>query len=162
MDFDLGYAQTCAFDSLARPETIEVMALLPDSPPRTFKWRGQRRRVLQADGPERVSGTIQREGEVLQLIARSLHDLTPELSEIDRMGGLPHPHLSRADEFVHGPKGSPSHRSKTPTCSGLEISTKVKIHRVAFPTKPGSIAEKLNSRKIRLNGLTSPKSREAD
>lgn len=41
---------------LPRPETIEVLALLPDSPPRTFKWRGQRRRVVQADGPERVFG----------------------------------------------------------------------------------------------------------
>ncbi|MDC7675194.1 DNA polymerase Y family protein [Asticcacaulis sp. LKC15W] len=41
---------------LPRPEAIEVLALLPDSPPRTFKWRGIRRRVMQADGPERVFG----------------------------------------------------------------------------------------------------------
>lgn len=41
---------------LSRPEPIEVMALLPDSPPHTFKWRGMRRRVMQADGPERVFG----------------------------------------------------------------------------------------------------------
>ncbi|OYW74035.1 MAG: hypothetical protein B7Z26_11615 [Asticcacaulis sp. 32-58-5] len=41
---------------LSKPEPIEVMALLPDSPPRAIKWRGQRRRVVQADGPERVFG----------------------------------------------------------------------------------------------------------
>lgn len=41
---------------LARPEPIEVMALLPDHPPASFTWRGVRRRVLRADGPERIFG----------------------------------------------------------------------------------------------------------
>jgi protein ImuB len=41
---------------LARPEPIETMALLPDHPPVTFTWRGNRRRVKRADGPERVFG----------------------------------------------------------------------------------------------------------
>lgn len=41
---------------LARPEPIETVALLPDHPPVTFTWRGQRRRVKRADGPERVFG----------------------------------------------------------------------------------------------------------
>jgi protein ImuB len=40
----------------ARPEPIETMALLPDHPPATFTWRGVRRRVTRADGPERVFG----------------------------------------------------------------------------------------------------------
>jgi protein ImuB len=40
----------------ARPEPIETMALLPDHPPATFTWRGIRRRVRRADGPERVFG----------------------------------------------------------------------------------------------------------
>ncbi len=39
-----------------RPEMIEVMALLPDHPPAWFTWRGKRRRVKQADGPERIFG----------------------------------------------------------------------------------------------------------
>jgi protein ImuB len=41
---------------LPRPEPIETMALLPDHPPVTFTWRGVRRRVKRADGPERVFG----------------------------------------------------------------------------------------------------------
>lgn len=41
---------------LARPEPIAAMALLPDQPPTAFTWRGQRRRVVRADGPERVHG----------------------------------------------------------------------------------------------------------
>jgi protein ImuB len=41
---------------LPRPEPIETLALLPDHPPVTFTWRGVRRRVTSADGPERVFG----------------------------------------------------------------------------------------------------------
>ena len=39
-----------------RPEPIETVALLPDAPPAAFSWRGVRRRVTRADGPERVFG----------------------------------------------------------------------------------------------------------
>ncbi|MBI1685187.1 DNA polymerase Y family protein [Caulobacter hibisci] len=38
------------------PEPIDTVALLPDAPPAAFSWRGARRRVLRADGPERVFG----------------------------------------------------------------------------------------------------------
>ncbi|MBO9546985.1 MAG: DNA polymerase Y family protein [Caulobacter sp.] len=41
---------------LGRPEPIETIALLPDAPPNLFTWRGKRRRVRCADGPERVYG----------------------------------------------------------------------------------------------------------
>jgi protein ImuB len=41
---------------LARPEPIETLALLPDHPPVSFTWRGIRRRVKRADGPERIFG----------------------------------------------------------------------------------------------------------
>ncbi|WP_082336894.1 Y-family DNA polymerase [Rhizobium ecuadorense] len=41
---------------LPRPEAIEVIALLPDHPPVSFTWRGNRRRVKRADGPERIFG----------------------------------------------------------------------------------------------------------
>ncbi|CAN5365227.1 DUF6504 family protein [Caulobacter sp. FWC2] len=41
---------------LPRPEPIETLALLPDQPPASFTWRGVRRRVRCADGPERVFG----------------------------------------------------------------------------------------------------------
>lgn len=41
---------------LLRPEPVETIALLPDHPPVSFTWRGVRRRVARADGPERVFG----------------------------------------------------------------------------------------------------------
>ncbi|HWK68268.1 MAG TPA: DNA polymerase Y family protein [Rhizobiaceae bacterium] len=41
---------------LPRPEPIDTVALLPDHPPVSFIWRGIRRRVRRADGPERVFG----------------------------------------------------------------------------------------------------------
>lgn len=41
---------------LPRPEPIETMALLPDHPPNWICWRGIRRRVRRADGPERIFG----------------------------------------------------------------------------------------------------------
>ena len=41
---------------LPRPEPIETMALLPDHPPRWILWRGVRRHVQCADGPERIFG----------------------------------------------------------------------------------------------------------
>ncbi|WP_183557885.1 Y-family DNA polymerase [Mucilaginibacter sp. SP1R1] len=39
---------------LPRPESIEVMALLPDYPPKVFTYRGRRHVVVKADGPERI------------------------------------------------------------------------------------------------------------
>jgi protein ImuB len=41
---------------LTPPEPVDTMALLPDHPPVTFTWRGVRRRVTRADGPERLFG----------------------------------------------------------------------------------------------------------
>ncbi len=41
---------------MIHPEPIDVMALLPDHPPVWFVWRGKRRRVAHADGPERIFG----------------------------------------------------------------------------------------------------------
>jgi protein ImuB len=41
---------------LMQPEAIDTVALLPDHPPASFTWRGVRRRVKRADGPERVFG----------------------------------------------------------------------------------------------------------
>lgn len=40
----------------AHPEKIEVVAELPDHPPRLFVWRKIRHRVAKADGPERIHG----------------------------------------------------------------------------------------------------------
>jgi protein ImuB len=41
---------------LARPELIEAIALMPDRPPVAIVWRGKRRKVKRADGPERIFG----------------------------------------------------------------------------------------------------------
>lgn len=42
---------------LRRPEPLSnVVALLPDHPPRRFVWRGQHYRVVAGDGPERIHG----------------------------------------------------------------------------------------------------------
>jgi hypothetical protein len=41
---------------LARPEQVDVMALMPDHPPAWIMWRGKRRKVKNADGPERIFG----------------------------------------------------------------------------------------------------------
>jgi protein ImuB len=40
---------------LPRPEVAEVLALIPDGPPRRFRWRGVMHQVAQVDGPERVT-----------------------------------------------------------------------------------------------------------
>jgi protein ImuB len=41
---------------LSPPESVKVIAQLPDSPPAQFTWRERTRRVLKADGPERIHG----------------------------------------------------------------------------------------------------------
>lgn len=41
---------------LSPPEPIDTMALLPDNQPVWFAWRGIRRRITRADGPERIFG----------------------------------------------------------------------------------------------------------
>ncbi|MGI4731486.1 MAG: DUF6504 family protein [Janthinobacterium lividum] len=42
---------------LRRPEPVgDVIAGLPDQPPRRFTWRGRTHRVVCADGPERIAG----------------------------------------------------------------------------------------------------------
>ncbi|HEX8527961.1 DUF6504 family protein, partial [Allosphingosinicella sp.] len=42
---------------LSPPERVDnVVALLPDQPPRRFTWRGRAYRVQAADGPERIHG----------------------------------------------------------------------------------------------------------
>jgi protein ImuB len=38
------------------PEAVKVIAQLPDSPPAQFSWRNRTRRVVKANGPERILG----------------------------------------------------------------------------------------------------------
>jgi protein ImuB len=53
---------------LSPPEPVETVALLPDHPPVHFIWRGMRRAVKRADGPERIFGEWwRRDGEVSEV-----------------------------------------------------------------------------------------------
>ncbi|HXF55744.1 MAG TPA: DNA polymerase Y family protein [Hyphomicrobiaceae bacterium] len=40
---------------LPRPEATEVVALVPEGPPRQFRWRGVLHQVADAEGPERIA-----------------------------------------------------------------------------------------------------------
>jgi protein ImuB len=40
---------------LPRPEAADVIALVPEGPPRQFRWRGVLHQVADADGPERIA-----------------------------------------------------------------------------------------------------------
>jgi len=39
---------------LARPEPVQVMAIIPDHPPRFFVYKGEHHSIVKADGPERI------------------------------------------------------------------------------------------------------------
>jgi protein ImuB len=40
---------------LPRPEPADVVALIPEGPPRQFRWRGVLHQVAEAQGPERIA-----------------------------------------------------------------------------------------------------------
>jgi protein ImuB len=40
---------------LQRPEPVDVTALLPDEPPRQFRWRQHAHKVVRIEGPERIT-----------------------------------------------------------------------------------------------------------
>jgi error-prone DNA polymerase len=68
----------------------------------------RQRRIVLAAGMLGAQGRIQREGEVVYLVARHLTDLSPDLASVgDR--DIPVPH-GRGDEFHHGSPGL-DHRS---------------------------------------------------
>jgi error-prone DNA polymerase len=62
----------------------------------------RQRRIILAAGMISVKGRVQREGEVVHLVANHLTDLSAELAGVgDRDAGFPLPH-GRGDEFHHG------------------------------------------------------------
>jgi error-prone DNA polymerase len=70
--------------------------------PRIFETQ---RRVILAAGMIGVYGRIQREGDVVHLVAYRLTDLSPELASVgNRDAAFPLPH-GRGDEFHHGALG---------------------------------------------------------
>jgi error-prone DNA polymerase len=65
----------------------------------------RQRRIILAAGMIAVQGRVQREGEVVHLVANHLTDLSAELAGVgDRDDGFPLPH-GRGDEFHHGSPG---------------------------------------------------------
>lgn len=89
---------------LARPQAIEAIALLPDHPPVAFTWRGIRRRVARADGPERIFGEWwRREAEVWAV--RDYFQVEDEAGErywIFRAGDGEHSDTGSHGWFLHG------------------------------------------------------------
>lgn len=89
---------------LPRPEPVETMALLPDHPPAWFSWRGVRRRVRRADGPERVFGEWwKREAETVAV--RDYFRVEDDAGErywIYRAGDGEHSETGSHQWFLHG------------------------------------------------------------
>jgi error-prone DNA polymerase len=72
----------------------------------------RRRRIVLGSSMMAINGRIQREGEVVHLVAQQLFDLTGDLSGLadrDEAFRLP---TGRGDEFAHGTPGSPDSRER--------------------------------------------------
>lgn len=89
---------------LASPEPIETMALLPDHPPVAFTWRGIRRRVRHADGPERIRGEWWRRDAELTAVRDyfRVEDDAGERYWIFRSGDGEDPNSGSQRWFLHG------------------------------------------------------------
>ena len=86
---------------LARPEPIDVIALLPDDAPRMFVWRRKRYRVTQGDGPERLHGEWWRDGGIEGETPLSVRDYY----QVETEGGGRY-WLFRLGDGVHSSTGS--------------------------------------------------------
>ncbi|WP_081159793.1 error-prone DNA polymerase [Ensifer aridi] len=72
------------------------------------------RRVVLGASMMAINGRIQREGEVVHLVAQQLFDLSADLSGLAGHDRSFHPPTGRGDEFAHGSPGSPDSREKAP------------------------------------------------
>ena len=72
------------------------------------------RRVVLGASMMAINGRIQREGEVVHLVAQQLFDLSADLSGLAERDGAFRPPTGRGDEFAHGSPGSPDSREKAP------------------------------------------------
>lgn len=90
--------------SLPHSERIETVALLPDNPPVQFTWRGQRRRVRRADGPERIHGECIRSHAELFAVRDNfvVEDDTGERYWIYRAGDGEDPSTGDQRWYMHG------------------------------------------------------------
>lgn len=89
---------------LAKPDQIEAIALLPDHPPRSIVWRGNRHKVVRADGPERIFGEWWRRPAELEAV-RDYFMIENEHGErfwIYRAGDGVDPETGSHKWFMHG------------------------------------------------------------
>jgi error-prone DNA polymerase len=78
------------------------------------------RRVLLSSAMLGIKGRVQREGEVVHLVAHHLTDLTPLLASVGhRDAPFPLPH-GRGDELHHGsPRPDPHGQAKVPAAHNI-------------------------------------------
>ena len=89
---------------LRKPEAIETMTLLPDHAPVSFSWRGVRRRVKRADGPERIYGEWWKRDAERESV-RDYFQVEDEQGErfwIFRAGDGEYPETGAQSWFLHG------------------------------------------------------------
>ncbi len=70
------------------------------------------RRVVLGASMMAINGRIQREGDVVHLVAQQLFDLSADLSCLSERDGEFRPPTGRGDEFAHGSPGSPDSRER--------------------------------------------------
>ncbi|GBQ47688.1 Y-family DNA polymerase [Komagataeibacter europaeus] len=89
---------------LPRPEPIQTMAVLPDHPPVFFIWRGIRRRIRCADGPERVFGEWWKGDAELTTVRDyfRVEDTSGETFWVYRTGDGEHGETGSQGWFLHG------------------------------------------------------------
>ena len=71
------------------------------------------RRVVLGSSMIAINGRIQREGEVVHLIAQQLFDLSGDLSSLSERNETFRLPTGRGDEFAHGSPGSPDSRQRS-------------------------------------------------
>ncbi|WP_320197420.1 Y-family DNA polymerase [Agrobacterium sp. rho-13.3] len=89
---------------LTYPDQIEAIALLPDHPPASITWRGKRRKVKRADGPERIFGEWWTRDSELNAIRDYfvVEDEDGERFWIFRLGDGVDPNTGSHQWFLHG------------------------------------------------------------
>lgn len=75
------------------------------------------RRIVLGASMMAVNGRIQREGEVVHLVAQQLFDLSADLSGLAGRNGTFHAPISRGDEFAHGSPRGPHPQEAVATAS---------------------------------------------
>lgn len=89
---------------LPRPELITAIALMPDYPPASITWRGKRRKVKRADGPERIFGEWWQRDAEMEAVRDYfvIEDETGERFWVYRSGDGADPETGDHRWFMHG------------------------------------------------------------